>query len=405
MTEPYDPLASVQAAGPPGTISFIYGLPDPATFPAEELRLAANRVLRGRPELALQYGPEQGYGPLIDFLRRRLEREEGLAVGRPQIMLTAGSSQVLDHICTLFTRPGDVVLVEAPTYHETLLLFRDHGLIPLQIPTDADGLLVDALAERLAVLSRDGRRVRFLYTIPNYQTPSGITLAADRRPAVLELAKRYDLLVLEDDVYRELAYGQEPPPSLFSLEREASGRRVLRIGSFSKILAPGLRLGWLLAAPDLISRLCNSGLRSMGGGASPLIANTLAEYCGQGRLEPHIDRLREVYRGRRDLALGALEAHMPAGVRWTRPGGGFFAWLSLAPSHRAVDVVAQARAKGVWLLAGDPFFAEEPTGQHLRLAYSFVPPDKIEAGIRILGSMLGSPVRESARGQSAGETG
>ena len=290
MTDPYDPLATVQAAGPPGPISFIYGLPDPSTFPVEELRQAASRVLQRRPELALQYAPEQGYGPLIDAIRHRLEQQEGLAVDRAQIMLTGGSSQTIDHACTLLSKPGDIVLVEAPTYHETLQLFRDHGLLPLQVPTDNEGLIVDALAHRLEALARRGQRARFLYTIPCYQNPSGITLAAGRRPGVLQLAERYDLLILEDDVYRDLAYGAEPPPSLFALAQGRAQGRVLRVGSFSKTLAPGLRLGWLLAAPGIIERHCSSGLRSMGGGANPLVAHVLADYCLQGLLDAHIDR-------------------------------------------------------------------------------------------------------------------
>lgn len=385
MTETYDPLASVQAAGPPGTISFIYGLPDPGTFPAKDLQWAAEQVLQERPELALQYGPEQGYGPLIDYLRDRMAREEDLSVERPQIMLTGGSAQTLDHLCTLFTRPGDIVLVEAPTYHETVQLFRDHGLRPLQIPTDEDGLRPEALAERLEGLAWRGERARFLYTIPNFQNPSGTTLATDRRRPVLNLAEHYDLLVVEDDVYRDLAYEGKVPPSLFALD---SGHRVLRVGSFSKILAPGVRLGWLLGPVGLVERLIGSGLRSMGGGANPLVANILATYCQRGLLEPHIETLRHVYRERRDAMLASLESHMPAGVGWTRPRGGYFIWLTVPEPLRAANVAAQAREAGLLIPVGDPFFAEMPSGQHLRLAFSFVAPDKIEEGIAKLGQVL-----------------
>jgi 2-aminoadipate transaminase len=384
-TEAYDPLASVQAAGPPGTISFIYGLPDPQTFPIEGLRRAADQVLRERPELALQYGPEQGYGPLIDYMRSKLAREEGLELERPRITLTGGSAQALDHLCTLFTRPGDLVLVEAPTYHETLQLFRDHGLQPLQIPTDHDGMQVQSLADRLGILERQRKRARLLYTIPNFQNPSGITLAADRRQAILNLTKRYDLLVIEDDVYRDLAFEGDVPPSLFALD---DSQRVLRIGSFSKILAPAVRLGWLMGPGRLIERVIGSGLRCMGGGANPLMANILAAYCQQGLLEPHIAHLRDIYRERRDAMLTALTAHMPAGVSWTRPGGGFFVWLALPPPLRAADVVAQARDAKLLIPVGDPFFAEIPTGQYLRIAFSYVTPERIEEGIQILGQIL-----------------
>jgi 2-aminoadipate transaminase len=392
MAQDYDPLASVQAAGPPGTISFIYGLPDPATFPAAVLGRLAARVLRLRPELALQYGPEQGYGPLIDYVRERLAREEALAIGRPQIMLSGGSAQALDHVCTLLTQPGDVVLVEAPTYHETLQLFRDHGLRPRQVPIDDDGLQVEALARRLEDLARNGEGARLLYVIPNFQNPSGITLAAARRQPILELARRFDLLVVEDDVYRELAYGEQVPPSLFALnlEQEGKGGRVLRIGSFSKILAPGLRLGWLMGPPDHIARLINSGLRNMGGGVNPLVANVLADYCLEGLLEAHVEGLCRVYRERRDAMLEALESHMPADADWTRPGGGFFVWLRLPEPLQAREVAERAREEGLLIPVGDPFFAEAPTEQYLRLAFSYVTPAQIWEGVTLLGQVLAS---------------
>jgi 2-aminoadipate transaminase len=385
MAEAYDPLASVQAAGPPGTVSFTYGLPDPVTFPVDELRRAADHVLRERPDVALQYGPEQGYGPLIDCLRDKLAQDEGLILQRPQLMLTGGSAQALDHLCTLFSTLGDIILVEAPTYHETIQLFRDHGLLPLQISTDEGGLQVEALADRLQTLGRRGERARFLYTIPNFQNPSGITLAADRRQAVLDLAERYGLLVIEDDVYRDLHYGGTVPPSLFELD---GGQRVLRIGSFSKILAPGVRMGWLMGPEGLIDRLIGSGLRCMGGGANPLMAHILATYCQQGLLATHIQRLRRVYSERRDAMLAALANHMPDGVHWTRPSGGFFVWMSLPHPLRAAAIAAQATQAKLLIPAGDPFFAESPTGQYLRLAFSYVSPDKIEAGIRVLAQVL-----------------
>lgn len=385
MSEGYDPLASVQAAGPPGTISFVYGLPDPETFPVQDLRHAVDRVLQERAVLALQYGPEQGYGPLIDYLRHKLGRDEGLSLERTQMKLTGGSAQTLDHLCTLFTRPGDIVLVEAPTYYETLKIFRDHDLRPIQVPTDHDGLQIEALASRLEALARSGERTSLLYIIPNFQNPSGITLAADRRQSVLDLARRFGFLVVEDDVYRDLAWAAKVPPSLFALD---NGQQVLRIGSFSKILAPALRMGWLIGSPSHIERLVGSGLRRMGGGANPLIASVLATYCQQGLLEPHIDRVCKVYQQRRDIMLAALETHMPTNVQWTRPGGGYFVWLTLPEPLRAAQVADRAEEVGIMLLVGDPFFAETPTGQHLRLAFSYVVPDKIRVGIEKLGQVL-----------------
>lgn len=385
MVEGYDPLAEVHAAGPPGSISFVYGLPDPATFPVGDLGRAVDCVLRERAAIALQYGPQQGYGPLIDYLRGKMSREEGLAVERRQIKLTGGSTQALDHICTLYTRAGDTVLVEAPTYHETLDLFRDHHLEAVQVPIDGQGLLTESLSNQLEDLARVGKRARFLYLIPNHQNPAGITLAEDRRRQVLDLAERFDLHVIEDDVYRDLTYEGRVPPSLFALD---GGRRVLRIGTFSKILAPAMRLGWLLGPDELIEEMVWSGLRNMGGGANPLIANALAVYCQRGLLEPHIEYLLEVYRRRRDLMLATLQRAMPQGTSWTRPAGGFFIWLSLPAAPRASAVVEAAAESGILVLPGGPFFAQAPTGQYLRLSYSYVPPEKIEDGIQRLADVL-----------------
>ena len=188
-------------------------------------------------------------------------------------------------------------------------------------------------------------------------------------------------------MYRDLAYGEQPPASLYALD---SHERVLRIGSFSKILAPAVRLGWIMGPTGLVARMIGSGLRCMGGGASPLVANILATYCQQGHLEPHIERLRQVYRERRDAMLQALVTHMPDGVDWTRPGGGFFIWLGLPPPLRAAEVADLAQEAKLLIPVGDPFFARAPTGQYLRLAFSYVTPAKIESGVAKLGQVLQS---------------
>jgi DNA-binding transcriptional MocR family regulator len=293
----------------------------------------------------------------------------------------------------MFTKPGDDVIVEAPTYHESIQLFRDHGLRPVQISMDSDGLELEALAECLKDLEK--RRVRtgsgssdrpaLLYIIPSFQNPSGITLHGERRRPLLALAERHNLLVVEDDVYRDLAYEGSVPASLFALD---GGRRVLRIGSFSKILAPGVRLGWLMGPEGQIQKLVGSGLRCMGGGANPLVANVLAEYCRRRRLEQHIAYLRDVYRKRRDAMLTALEKHMPPGVTWTRPTGGCFVWLGLPAPLRAIEVADEAKRAKLLIPVGDPFFAETPTGQYLRLAFSYVPPEEIGEGIAMLARVL-----------------
>ncbi len=385
MKKKYDPLASVQAAGPPGTISFVYGLPDPTTFPSADLAKAFQTVLKKSPSLALQYGPEQGYGPLIDYLRERIRRVEGRVLSRPEIMLTGGASQALDQLSALIGRPGDTVLVEAPTYHEALRIFRNHGLCPAQVPIDQDGILVEEIPPLLKKLERARKRIAFLYLIPSFQNPSGVVLSSKRRPALLKLCRAHDLLVIEDDVYHDLRYEGTTAPSLFTLDRKGL---VLRLGSFSKIMAPGLRLGWITAPPRVISLLVGSGLRCMGGGANPLVANALSWYCQKGLLEPHVESLISRYKKRRDLMLRSLKESMPPAVRWTEPSGGFFVWLELPRPLRADDLVIKAKPHGLMFLSGDDFFAEAPTGQFLRLAFSYVEPAKIERGIQKLGRLI-----------------
>lgn len=385
MTEKYDPLASVQAAGPPGSISFIYGLPDPKTFPVDELKSCFDHVLRKNSALALQYGPEQGYGPLIDFLLDRINRKEHIGITRPNLMLTGGSTQALDHICSLLTRSGDLVLVEAPTYRDSLQLFQNHGLHPVQVPMDNDGLNIDELNGLLKAHREQGRRVRFLYTIPTYQNPTGCTLSKHRRQALLDISEKWDLLIVEDDVYKDIAFETIELSSLFSLDK---GGRVLSIGSFSKIMSPGLRLGWLVGPEKLIGSFIESGFRHMGGGANPLVANALSVYCRKGLLDPHIDSLRKLYRNRKEVMMDALKSSMPENIKWTEPGGGFFVWITLPDGLSSVDVVKEAKKAGLWILAGDSFFAEKPTGQHLRLAFSYVEERLIREGIEKLATIL-----------------
>jgi len=367
----------------PGTVSFVFGHADPATLPVDELRAAAEAVSGGpQARLALQYGPEQGSPALIEYLLDRLNRQEGLGLTRENLMLVAGATQALDMIARLYVGCGGVVLVEAPSYRDALHVLRDYGVDLQPVPLDEDGLIVEALAARLAEL---GQVPRLLYTIPNFQNPSGVTLPTRRREAILALAREYGFLIVEDDVYRDLVYEGEVPPSFYAL---AGGEGVLRLGSFSKIMAPGLRLGWLVGAPEHIQRCVDCGTSQMGGGANPFTAHLVAACCRAGHLEPHIARLRQVYRQRRDLMLEALERHMPPGVSWTRPGGGFFLWLTLPEGIQAVALQEIVGARGVFFSPGPGFFAAGGGERNLRLAFSFVPPADIERGVATLAQAI-----------------
>ena len=380
-----DPLSGVQS-GRPGTTSFVLGLPDPATFPTAVLQESARRVLHKNGAVALQYAPEQGYGRLIDCLIEKWERDEDAKIGRENVTLAYGSTDAVSMVSSLLARPGDVILVEAPSYRDTLHLFRDQGLTLVQIPVDEHGLRTDAMEQTLQKLSREEVRPRFLYTIPTFQNPSGATLSLSRRIEVLGFAEDYDFPILADDVYRDLFYDEGVPPALGALD--STGERVITVGSFSKVLAAGLRLGWVIASPEIISALYNGGERAMGGGANPFVSHIVADFCEDGRLDQHISSLRETYQRRRDAMLSALESHMPEAVSWNEPAGGYFIWLNLTHGLSASEVVRTADERGVTCLAGPAFFADGAGDEHIRLAFSYVSPDQIDTGIALLAQVI-----------------
>jgi 2-aminoadipate transaminase len=262
-------------------------------------------------------------------------------------------------------------------------VFRDHRTELIGVQMDESGVLVEALG---AALERLPSPPKLFYTIPNFHNPTGVTVTQARRESVLALARRRGFLIVEDDVYRELAFEGGVPPSYYAL---AGGRGVLRLGSFSKTLAPGLRLGWLMGEPSLIEACMACGAMQMGGGANPFAANVVAAYCASADWDAHIDRLRAIYRAKRDAALAALERWMPDGVVWTRPDGGFFLWLTLPPGVDVADVERRSRERGVLFAAGPGFFVTPEEGKrHLRLAFSFAAPEEIGEGIRILASAI-----------------
>jgi 2-aminoadipate transaminase len=369
------------------TISLLLGHPDPTTLLTDEFQAAIQRAMsQPRSYAALQYGPEQGTPRLIQFLVDRINREQRLALQPDQLMIVAGSTHAVDMITRLYARPGGVVLVEAPTYADSIHIFRDHQVDLRVVSMDEHGLLIPELESRLAALKGEGKSPAFLYTIPNFHNPTGITTSEARRIEAIRLAREYGFLIMEDDVYRELSFEGLVPRSYYAL---AGGEGVLSIGSFSKTLAPGLRLGWLVGPAEAIQRFVNCGTSQMGGGANPLAAHIVAEYCCEGHWEVHIAHLRALYRQRCDVALGALRKYMPSGVTWTRPVGGFFLWLTLPQSVLAQQVKQVALQNGVLVAAGNGFFVNPDDGDHnLRLAFSFAAPADIEAGIRILGQVI-----------------
>ena len=371
-----------------GSIPLFAGHPSHDLLPIAGVRRTVESVWRGGNVTRLfDYGDEQGNPQLVDFLVERLNRVESLGISRDNLMIIGGSTWGVDMISDQLTRAGDVVLVDAPSYRDALHIFRDHHLELRDIAIDADGVIVEDMERTLRALAEGGRAPKFYYVVPNFQNPSGITMPESRRRAIIELSRRYGFAIVEDDVYNDIRFGDPSPPSFYAL---AGGENVLRLGTFSKTLAPGLRIGWLVASAERIAGFVGSGVLTMGGGANPFTAAIVAEYCRSGEWETHLAWLRGQYRQRCHIALAALDSAMPAEVSFTRPAGGYFIWLRLPRSIRVDELAERARRQNVYFAPGTGFFVNPEDGaHHLRLSFSFVPLDDLRAGIALLGSLIG----------------
>ncbi len=374
------------AASPSGVIPLTYGFPDPGSFPIEELVDAAGRMLRAKGRDALQYGPIAGPEPFLDLLVNKLAGE-GIAVTRDNLLVTAGGSQGIDLVTHMLVDAGDPIVVEPPTFIGALQTSRTLEADVYEVPLDAHGMDTNALAEVLEDLAAQGKRPKFIYTIPTFQNPAGVTLVRERRDRLVALARKHGTIVLEDDAYSELRLEGETLPSLYSLDPEGA---VIQVRTFSKILAAGLRLGYLVAPKELLPRLLPLKVDV---GTSPFATHLAAAFAGDGhgsleRLLDHIQDLCAVYRARRDAMMAALEEYAPPGVEWTRPEGGFFTWLTLPEGLNAGELLPRATDAGVTYIPGASYFARGDGRRNLRLAFSFLPPDQLTEGIRRLGRVI-----------------
>ena len=369
----------------PGIIEFRAGHPDLELMPAEDLIKATRMVLEREAPQALSYGAEQGPTCLIQQLSAWLERAEGEKPLAEQMMITGGASQALDMLCLLLTKAGEVALVQSPTYHLALRVMHDHRLELLSVPGDAQGIQIDALKETIESLQRREKQPRLLYLVSTFSNPSGTTLNLQRRKALVELARQYDLIVVEDDVYYQLWYDAPPPPSIYSL---TSSDSVIRLGSFSKILAPGLRLGWMHAPPKIIQRCVKSGVLDSGGGLGHFTAHIVAAFIELGLLDTHVETLRTQYQKRRDALVEALAGHLPGDCYWIIPQGGFFVWLRLPEGVNSAAFLQTAEDAGVSYVPGTAFFANNGGKNYCRLNFTMVPFNELEEGAQRLGSTL-----------------
>ncbi len=365
----------------PDRVNFAGGAPDPKSMPRKEMAAAAARAMEKNGQWALQYGGSAGYTGLIEQLLIKLKRDNGVDVRPENVLITAGASQAIDLVCDALVDPGDVILSEEPTFLGALRLFNAHQAKVVGIPMDNEGMQMDLLADKLAELKAQGVHPKFIYTIPTFQNPTGITTSLERRRRILELAKEYTVAVLEDDAYFDLRFSGERLPMMISLD---DAGLVIYTGTFSKIIGAGLRLGWVIGPEPLIHKV--SKLKP-DGGTSPFTSHIVAEYA-PSQLEDHVKELVNVYRTRRDTMIDALGAEMPKGVEWTVPEGGFFVWLTLPEGADSVAIQPEAAAHGVDFMPGTVFYPNDNGRRNIRLAYSFTDEEAIRRGIKILGGII-----------------
>ena len=353
-------LPVIQFTERPGILDLGCGHPSPGLLPVEPWLAAAQQSARSYGWQALTYGTVAGPGPLIEWLSEHL--------ATTNFFITAGASHALALITSLLAEPGDTVLVDAPSYHFALRILGDRGVRLVAAPPDLDGCI--------ASLRAAGHRVPMLYLVPTFGNPTGASVPEDRRRYLVEVARRTGVTLVEDDTYRELAYDGPAPVSLWDLAGGSEGTGVVRIGSFAKTVAPGLRLGWINASPALIGRLGDLGYVDSGGGVNHANALTMASFCASGLFEQHVAELRSAYRERRDILAGALP-----GFDVELPAGGWFLWVRLPAGLTARALLPVAERHGVSFVPGPSFYpSPDPDGErYVRLAFSFLDPPDLRA--------------------------
>jgi len=367
----------------PEVISLAGGLPDTSTFPPELLAKLMSGVAAEASARALQYGPTEGLAPARDAIVEVMAAE-GTHVDPQDVLVTSGGQQVIDLVCKALIDPGDVIVAEGPTYPGAVPTFSAYQADVVQIDMDADGMRVDDLEAALDRLDADGRRPKFIYTVPSFQNPGGVTLSLPRRKRLVEVARERELLVLEDNPYGLLRFEGEPLPTLHSLD---GGRYVVYLGTFSKILSPGIRLGWA-AAPGPVYEKLNLGKQASDLCSSSFSQAFVAAYFAHADWRAYLGVLRDVYRRRRDVMLDALAEFFPAESHWTRPGGGLFIWATLPDYIDTTDLLARALESNVAFVPGRAAYLDGRGGSSMRLNFSGVDEDDIREGVRRIGKVV-----------------
>src|SRR5215208_373028 len=367
----------------PEVISLAGGLPDTSTFPPDTFAAVAQRIAAESCAKALQYGPTEGLDETKTCIAEVMAAE-GMRVAPEDLIVTTGGQQVIDLVTKTLIDPGDVVIAEGPTYPGAVPVFSAYQADVVQVEMDSDGMRIDLLEATLDRLERDGRRPKFVYTVPSFQNPAGVTLSAPRRRRLVEVARERELLVLEDNPYGLLRFEGEQPETLYSLD---GGLYVMYLGTFSKTLSPGIRLGWVAAPAPVLEKI------NLGKQAADLCTSTLSQlmvqaYFEQGRWRDYVASLVDLYRGRRDTMLDALAEHFPPQAEWTRPAGGLFVWVTLPEFIDTTDLLARALRDNVAFVPGEAAYLDGRGRSSLRLSFALCGHDELREGIRRIGEVV-----------------
>ena len=370
-------------------ISLAGGMPDPITFPVEEIKEICTEILTRDSARALQYSSTEGLLKLREFLFQWLNMD-GKKYTKDNIIITSGSQQGLDLVSKALLDPGDIVIVELPSYLAALNVFRSYGAEMVGIPMDTEGMQMESLEDTLEKITSKGKKVKFVYTISNFQNPAGVTMSLPRRKKILEIAQKYDFFILEDNPYDKLRFEGEPIPSIFSFDYEG---RVINLGTFSKILCPGLRLAWVSGNEEIIEKiailkqatdLCTTMLNQ-------LIAS---EYCDQGYIDKNIESNISIYKDKRDIMLQSLEKYFPEETSWTKPNGGFFVFVTLPEYIDTDEMFSDAIKEKVAYVSGSSFYADGNGKNTMRLSFCYPSKEDIEEGIKRLAKVISKQIRK-----------
>jgi 2-aminoadipate transaminase len=369
----------------PEIISFAGGLPAPELFPVEDIKAATDAVMDEQGRAALQYGPTEGYLPLREKIVQRMEDKNAIKTTTDNIILTAGSQQGLDYVAKLFLNPGDVVIMESPSYLGAINAFNAYQPNFVEIPTDENGMIMEELDKVLATTEN----VKFIYVIPDFQNPSGRTWPLERRQKFMEIINKYGIPTIEDNPYGELRFKGEYQPALKSMDTEGL---IIYMGTFSKIMAPGYRIGWTCADVEIIEKI-NLIAQAAALQTSTIAPMIISKYMDMFDLDAHVDKIRAVYKHRCELMIKTMQEEFPPEAKFTDPDGGLFTWVELPSYVNTRDLAAKAMENNVAFVPGSGFFPNGGNNSCMRLNYSCMPDERIVEGVKRLADVIKSAIK------------